>query len=48
MGRGLRSVTYSRYVIFFEYDDDATRERLFITNVVHGSRDMDAYFSAGD
>ena len=48
LGRGFRSVTYGRYVIFFEYDNDVTRERLYITNVVHGSRDMDAYFGVAD
>lgn len=48
LGRNFRSVTFGRYVIFFEYDDDAKRAYLYITNVIHGSRDMDAYFSAGD
>src|SRR5215510_5866392 len=32
----------------FERAVASPRERLFITNIVHGSRDMDAYFSAGD
>ena len=49
LGRGFRSVTFGRYVIFFEYgENDDSREYMFVTNVVHGSRDMDAYFSQGD
>jgi toxin ParE1/3/4 len=45
LGRNFRSVTFGRYVIFFEYGpDDASRDNLFVTNVVHGSRDMGAYF----
>jgi hypothetical protein len=35
-------------VIFFEYDDDNKREQLFITSVVHGARDMDAYLGGAD
>jgi toxin ParE1/3/4 len=49
LGRGFRSVTFGRYVIFFEYgESDVSREYMFVTNVVHGSRDMDAYFGQGD
>jgi len=45
LGRGFRSVTFGRYVIFFEYgESNDSREYMFVTNVVHGSRDMDAYF----
>jgi hypothetical protein len=36
---------YGNYVIFLRYaDEDAPRSHLYITHVVHGARDMDAYF----
>ena len=45
---GYRSVTYGRYVIFLRYLDDAgPRSHLYMANVIHGARDMDAYFAAG-
>jgi toxin ParE1/3/4 len=45
LGRDVRSTTYGNYVIFLRYaDEDAPRSHLYITHVVHGARDMDAYF----
>jgi toxin ParE1/3/4 len=45
LGRDYRSTTFGSYVIFLRYaDEDAPRSHLYITHVVHGARDMDAYF----
>jgi plasmid stabilization system protein ParE len=42
-----RSVTFGLYVIFFFYgDDDAPRGHFYVGNIIHGSRDLDAYFRA--
>ena len=42
-----RSVTFGVYVIFFFYgDDDAPRSHFYVGNIIHGSRDLDAYFAA--
>ncbi len=40
----LRSVPESGYIIFFRYRDDA----LDIVNILHGSRDVIAYYDTGD
>jgi plasmid stabilization system protein ParE len=41
-----RSVTYGNYVIFLRYaDDEGPRSHLYIGNIVHGRRDLDAYFA---
>ena len=46
LGRDYRSTTFGSYVIFLRYgDEEAPRSHLYITHVVHGARDMDAYFS---
>lgn len=43
---GIRSTTFGNYVIFMRYlDETAPRSHLAIINVIHGSRDMDAYFA---
>jgi toxin ParE1/3/4 len=45
LGRDVRSTTYGNYVIFLRYaDEDAPRSHLYVTRIVHGARDMDAYF----
>jgi toxin ParE1/3/4 len=43
----IRSTTFGNYVIFMRYLDwDGPRSHLAIVNVIHGARDMDAYFAA--
>jgi toxin ParE1/3/4 len=45
LGRDVRSTTFGNYVVFLRYaDEDGPRSHLYITHVVHGARDMDAYF----
>jgi plasmid stabilization system protein ParE len=42
-----RSTTFGSYVIFLRYaDDDGPRSHLYVVNVIHGARDIDAYFAA--
>jgi plasmid stabilization system protein ParE len=44
---GIRSTTFGNYVIFMRYlDQEGPRSHLAIVNVIHGARDMDAYFAA--
>ena len=44
-----RSVTFGSYVIFLRYaDQDGARSHLYIVNVIHGARDIDAYFAGVD
>jgi hypothetical protein len=43
LGPGYRSTTFGSYV-----DQDSQRSHLYIVHVLHGSRDMDAYFSQLD
>jgi len=44
-GRNYRSLTFGNYVIFLRYaDDDGPRSHLYIVHVIHGARDLDAYF----
>jgi toxin ParE1/3/4 len=44
-GRDYRSITFGSYVIFLRYaDEDGPRSHLYIVHVVHGARDLDAYF----
>ena len=44
---GVRSTTFGNYVIFMRYlDQTDPRSHLAIVNVIHGARDMDAYFAA--
>ncbi len=46
-GRDYRSVTFGSYVIFLRYAGQGSeRSNLYILHVLHGSRDMDAYFNA--
>lgn len=41
-----RSLTFGNYVIFIRYaDEEGPRSHLYVGNVVHGRRDLDAYFS---
>jgi toxin ParE1/3/4 len=42
LGSGFRSVAANGYVIFFRYQD----KRVEIVNVLHGSRDVKAYFDS--
>ncbi len=45
LGRDYRSTTFGNYVIFMRYaDQDGPRSHLYIVHVVHGARDLDAYF----
>jgi toxin ParE1/3/4 len=45
LGCDVRSTTFGNYVIFLRYaDEDGPRSHLYVTHVVHGARDMDAYF----
>jgi len=40
-----RSVTFGNYVIFLRYSDEAgPRSHLYILHILHGARDLDAYF----
>ena len=40
-----RSITFGSYVIFLRYGDDAgPRSHLYIIHILHGARDLDAYF----
>jgi plasmid stabilization system protein ParE len=49
LGRDYRSTTFGSYVIFLRYaDEDAPRNHLYIVHIVHGARDMDAYFQGVD
>ena len=44
-GRDYRSITFGSYVIFVRYaDEDGPRSHFYIVHVVHGARDLDAYF----
>src|SRR5450755_3209845 len=44
-GRNYRSITFGGYVIFMRYaDEGAPRSHLYVVHVVHGRRDLDAYF----
>ena len=44
---GYRSTVFGNYVIFFRYaDETAPLSHLYVVNVVHGARDMDAVFAA--
>jgi toxin ParE1/3/4 len=46
LGRDYRSVTFGNYIIFLGYvDKGSERSHMYIMHVLHGSRDMDAYFS---
>jgi len=46
LGSDYRSTTFDKYLIFLRYtDEDSPRSHLYITHVVHGARDLDAYFS---
>jgi len=41
-----RSTTFGSYVIFFRYSDEAgPRSHLYVIDIVHGSRDIEAYFA---
>ena len=45
LGHDVRSATFGNYVIFLRYaDEDGPRSHLYVTHVVHGARDIDAYF----
>ena len=43
---GYRSITYGNYVIFLRYEDVADKAAgVIIGNIIHGRRDLDAYFA---
>jgi len=45
LGHDVRSATFGNYVIFLRYaDEGGPRSHLYVTHVVHGARDIDAYF----
>jgi toxin ParE1/3/4 len=45
-GRDYRSVTFGSYIRFIRYAGKGSEpSHLYILHVLHGSRDMDAYFS---
>jgi hypothetical protein len=47
LGPGYRSTTFGNYVIFLRYADEvSSRGHLYIVHVLHGARDMDAYFGS--
>jgi toxin ParE1/3/4 len=49
LGRDYRSTTFGKYVIFFRYaDEDSPRSHLYVIHILHGARDIDAYFSQSD
>jgi toxin ParE1/3/4 len=40
-----RSVTFGNYVIFLRYaDQTGARSHLYVVNIIHGARDIDAYY----
>ena len=42
---GYRSVIFGNYVIFIRYgNEDGLRSDLYIIRILHGARDLDAYF----
>lgn len=44
---GYRSTVFGNYIIFLRYaDETGQRSHLYVVNVIHGARDMDAYFAA--
>ncbi len=44
---GYRSTTFGNYVIFLRYaDETGPRSHLYVLNIIHGARDIDAYFAA--
>ena len=48
-GRDYRSLTFGNYVIFLRYaDKDGLRSHLYVVHIVHGARDLDAYFVRHD
>jgi toxin ParE1/3/4 len=48
-GKDYRSITFGSYVIFVRYaDEDGPRSHVYIVHVVHGARDLDAYFLQRD
>jgi plasmid stabilization system protein ParE len=46
LGLGYRSMTFGSHIIFLRYaDKESPRSHLYIVHVLHGSCDIDAYFS---
>jgi toxin ParE1/3/4 len=44
-GQNYRSITFGSYVIILRYaDDKGPRSHLYIVHIIHGARDLDAYF----
>jgi toxin ParE1/3/4 len=44
-GPDYRSLVFGNYVIFLRYaDEDGPRSHMYIVHVIHGARDLDAYF----
>ena len=45
LGHDYRSTTFGNYVVFLRYADEGSpRSHLYIMRILHGARDMDAYF----
>jgi plasmid stabilization system protein ParE len=45
VGPGYRRTTFGKYIICLRYaDEESPRSHLYIVHVLHGARDMDAYF----
>jgi toxin ParE1/3/4 len=43
---GFRSIIFGNYVIFIRYgNEDGPRSHLYIIRILHGARDLDAYFN---
>lgn len=46
LGREYRSTTFGNYVIFFRYaDESGLRSHVYIVHIIHGRRDLDAFFN---
>ncbi len=46
LGADYRSVTFGNYAIFLRYaDETGPRSHLYIIHILHGARDLDAYFN---
>jgi toxin ParE1/3/4 len=43
---GLRSSTFGNYIVLFQYvDEDGPRSHLHVVNVLHGRRDLEAFYA---
>ena len=47
LSKDYRSLVYGNYVVLFRYgDEEGPRSHLYIGNVIHGRRDLAAYFAS--